>query len=105
MMRARFWVVVFVGFGFLAGPALAANTKDYSDCDQTDNDDLRIAACSRLIKSGDLSTRSLSIAYNKRGAAWVGKGDYDKAMSDYNLAIKTDLKLVGARENRGLLYK
>ena len=38
-------------------------------------------------------------AYTNRGNAWLGKGDYDKAISDYNNALTLDPKNVAAYDN------
>src|SRR4051812_29003810 len=42
-------------------------------------------------------------AYN-RGVSHFGKGDYDKAIADYNEAIRLDPKHALAYYNRGLSY-
>lgn len=42
--------------------------------------------------------------YYNRGVAWHEKGDYDKAISTYTIAIKINPRLVDAYVNRGLAY-
>ena len=39
------------------------------------------------------SIRSIALAYNNRGIAWRDKKEYDKAIADYNEAIRLDPKL------------
>src|SRR5580704_10109714 len=40
-------------------------------------------------------------AFYDRGYVWQAKGEYDKAIADYNEAIRLDPKLVRAFVNRG----
>src|SRR4051812_894505 len=50
--------------------------------------DLRINACTALIESGQLSTAALAVAYNNRGNAYASKGDDDRAIPNFDEAIK-----------------
>ena len=43
-------------------------------------------------------------AYNNRGIAYAEKGDYDRAIQDYDKAIKLNLDFAEAYFNRGLAY-
>jgi tetratricopeptide (TPR) repeat protein len=50
---------------------------------------------------------SLRIAYNNRGTVYLHRGDYDKAISDYNQALRINPGYVTAYnlyENRGTAY-
>ena len=44
-------------------------------------------------------------AYNNRGNAWGDEGDLDKAIADYNEAIKLDPKNAYAYNNRGVAWR
>ena len=44
------------------------------------------------------------LAYNNRGNAYGDKGDYDRAIADYNEAIRLDPKYASAYYNRGIAY-
>ena len=50
--------------------------------------DPRIDGCTALIDSGQGTTAALAIAYNNRGNAYATKGDYDRAIQDFDQSIK-----------------
>ena len=66
--------------------------------------DQRINGCSSIIQSGRETRRNLAIAYYSRGLAYYDKGDDDRAIADYNEAIRLDPKSAYAYSNRGLAY-
>ncbi|HKN32933.1 MAG TPA: tetratricopeptide repeat protein [Terriglobales bacterium] len=65
--------------------------------------DDRIAACTSAITSGRLSAASLAVAFRNRGNAWSAKGDKDRAIADYNEAIRLYPKSATAYRNRGIV--
>jgi hypothetical protein len=78
-MRTRSALAVAVALSLLAGQATAAvSDKDAKDCDQKADNDRRIAGCTRVLNSKDVSDRIRAIAHNKRGIAWSNKGDVDR---------------------------
>jgi tetratricopeptide (TPR) repeat protein len=52
--------------------------------------DVAIAACTRLIKSGKYSGRTLAAYYANRGFELKDKADYDHALEDFSQAIRID---------------
>jgi tetratricopeptide (TPR) repeat protein len=60
-----------------------------------------VAACSRLLNQNP----SDAIFHNNRGTAYWGKHDYDRAVLDYDQAIRLDPKLVVAYYGRGRAYE
>ncbi len=59
------------------------------DCTSTSSKpDQRIAACTRLIDSGQLSSQHFTTAFHQRGLARADKRDYGGAISDYNEALR-----------------
>jgi len=45
-----------------------------------------------------------SVAYINRGNAWQEKGDYNRAIADYSMAVMTEPNAADAYLNRGLAY-
>ncbi len=64
-----------------------------------------IAACSRRISSGELGGRDLAIAYRNRAWALESKGNNDRAISDYDEALRLDPKYAHALANRGTAWR
>jgi protein O-mannosyl-transferase len=51
-----------------------------------------------------LKNHKVALAYNFRGLAYAGRGQFNLALADYNLAIGLDKKFAEALSNRGILY-
>ena len=66
--------------------------------------DQRISGCSSLIQSGRVSGQNLAVVYHSRGLAYYDKGDDDRAIADYNEAIRLDPNFAYAYSSRGLAY-
>jgi tetratricopeptide (TPR) repeat protein len=60
--------------------------------------------CTRAIQSGEYRRTGLAWAYYNRGNAYRAKGDFDRAIADYNEAIRLDPKYATAYNNRGTAY-
>jgi tetratricopeptide (TPR) repeat protein len=48
----------------------------------------RINGCTAFIDSGQGTTAALATAHNNRGNAYITKGDYDRAIQDFDQSIK-----------------
>ena len=66
--------------------------------------DIRIIACTRNIKSGRFTGRNLAIAFANRGLAYKSKGQWDRAIADYDEAIRLNPDLAETFTNRGTAY-
>lgn len=88
-------------------PAIAAAQSD-PDADQcrtiTRNPDLAIQHCTRAIQSGRLAPGVLAQVYLSRGVDLTAKGEFDRAIADFDAAIKTDAKLTEAYYSRGIAW-
>ncbi len=76
----------------------------YSRCSNDGNPDMRITACSRLLKRRRMSHYNRSVTYNARGTAFSDKGDEKRAIKDYSQAIRLTPKDTAAYVNRGNSY-
>jgi tetratricopeptide (TPR) repeat protein len=91
----------------LAGaPALAQTPQERAWCEGEDavSVDQRIDGCSAVIKAARDRGDKLAEAFNNRGIAYRLKGEYDRAVQDYNQAIKLNAKSAAAFNNRGVAY-
>src|SRR5262245_18458118 len=77
--------------------------QDEETCTRSSDVTAVIAACTRLIESGQFTTRNLAIFHFDRGIAHKNKSDFDQALADYNEAIRLGLNYAHAYLNRGVL--
>jgi len=67
--------------------------------------DLIISACTAVIQSRRFTGPNLAITFHNRGKAYHDKGEIDRAMEDYNEAIRIDSNDAVAVNNRGTIYR
>ena len=91
--------------GFLAMLTFA-QTRDelWSRCRATEPD-LSIGGCTAIIQLEQETTNDLATAFYNRGNAYSTKGDNDRAMRDYDEAIRLNPKFSDAFYNRGRAYR
>ena len=77
--------------------------RDEEDCTRPSEPETVIAACTRLIESGQFTSRNLAIFHFDRGIAHKNKKDFERALSDYSEAIRLDPNYAHAYLNRGAL--
>jgi tetratricopeptide (TPR) repeat protein len=66
--------------------------------------DLAIDHCTAAIQSGELSDQDLAAAFHNRGLAYHHKKEYDRAIEDYDQAIRMGLTDADCFYRRGLAY-
>src|SRR5260221_354658 len=88
----------------LTGAALAqGRDENEARCKGVDPN-LIIGGCTALIQSNREATENLAVVFTNRGGAYVLKGQYDRAIQDYDQAIKLNPKFAKAFANRGGAY-
>src|SRR3954454_14064557 len=65
--------------------------------------EIQIDGCTSIINLGQHSTAA-AIAYNNRGDAYAKKGDYDRAIIDFDQSIKLNPTNAKPYNNRGVAY-
>ena len=102
----RLLALVFMLFA-LGEAAWAQWSEDAQKCAEhaQTNPDLALQYCSRAIQSGQLSTGNLAGTFYNRGNAYGRKGDYDRAIQDYDQAIRLNPNYANAFNNRGNAYR
>ena len=78
----------------------SARADDNRDCIDSKDHDLRIKGCSALLQRNPRDP----IAYYYRGIAYGLKGDFDRAISDYNKAIEFNPTYGAAYDNRARAF-
>ena len=111
MSRIATLIAVFAavaGSGLLLGlsPAHAQRSPNWLLCENKDGKplDQQITGCTAIIDSGREPRPTLAIAHNNRGIALFAKGDHDRALLDYNEAIRLLPNADYPYNNRGNLW-
>jgi len=106
--------VPILGISLLAaalGLAVAARAEGGADeqrqCAATGGVTLeqKLSACTAVISAGAEGPHDLAVAYNHRGDAYLNKRELDRAIADYDQAIRLDPKFVFPFNGRGLAYQ
>jgi tetratricopeptide (TPR) repeat protein len=99
-MRTFFscWVLLAAVVGSCGGAAAEEDVCAYG------SGDAAIADCTRAIQSGRFTGHALALKFSNRGVEWRLKGDYERAISDYDDAIRLDPKYADAWYNRCIAY-
>jgi tetratricopeptide (TPR) repeat protein len=67
--------------------------------------DTVIDGCTAVIQSGQEPREKLATAFDNRGVAYKLKGQYDRALQDYEQAIRLNPSNANAYNNRGVIYR
>ena len=86
---------------------VAQISKEWSQCSGREGPvaDVVISGCSAVIQAGQDSPKRLATAFNNRGVAYKVKGEYDRALEDYDRAILLNPSFANAYNNRGVIYR
>src|SRR5581483_12276407 len=87
-------------------PAISAMADDAASCrDQGRPPAEAIAACSRLIDSGQIKGDELAGVHMWRGWHATAAGQHDRAIADYTKALQLNARLAGAYSERGASFE
>ncbi|QWG12048.1 tetratricopeptide repeat protein [Bradyrhizobium sediminis] len=104
-MRSLIAAFIATALSTLASPGWAASQSDYDDCNQTKDQDRRIAGCTRVIDDRKEPAGNRAKAHYGRGIGWYVKGDFDRALADLSEAIRLDPKFTAAYNDRGIVFQ
>ncbi len=106
MRRAAilFRLILSAGLAVFISPIRAQTTEDLESCYRESDPDLGINYCTRAIDSGQLPASNLTIAFTNRGNAYNYKGEYDRAIQDFDQAIRLNPNYAYAFNGRGNAY-
>jgi tetratricopeptide (TPR) repeat protein len=89
----------------LVTPIWAASPKDTADCEQMTNPALKISACTRILQSGNPAKDAKVAAIHHRGVGYLLKQDFDRAILEFNEALKIDPATKRSLNSRGNAWK
>jgi tetratricopeptide (TPR) repeat protein len=67
--------------------------------------DTVLDGCTAIIQLGQEPREKLATAFDNRGVAYRRKGEYDRALQDYEQAIQLNPSKANAYNNRGIIYR
>jgi tetratricopeptide (TPR) repeat protein len=103
MSRVVKLILLFASLQMSAADLFAENAVPDAVTCLEGNGDERIAACNRLLGSMPAGS-DIAVAYKNRGSAYENRHDYDRAIGDYNKAIRMKPDYAAAYYARGLAY-
>jgi len=79
---------------------------DDEQCEQNvaSHPDAALPHCTALVESRQLSQDNHALAFILRGSAYRNMGDYNRAIQDFNAAIRIKPEIANAYNNRGIAY-
>ena len=101
-MRRRFWFFPLTISACFIG-ILEVRANDWPACEDS-TPDVSIAGCTKIIKAGKQSIRNIAGAHFFRGNSYLNKGDNERAIADYDKAIKLNSKNADFYSNRAVAH-
>jgi len=90
-----------IGLTLLATAALAQSREEYVEQCLHDDLEYAIGGCTALIESGLESDRNLSVSHFHRGLAYHRTQEHDRAIQDFDEAIRLRPRFLNAYFQRG----
>jgi len=104
MRSSAYWLFACLAVVALAGLPTVAAADDADTCVKQSGD-VAIAACSRAIASGKFRGEELAAIYVSRGVEYKNKRGLDRAIADFDQAIRLDPKNTDAYTVRGMAWE
>jgi lipoprotein NlpI len=100
----RLFAAILVLMFASGSPAWGQRSDDAQRCAKISDPDQRLPFCIAAIESGKLSAADLAVTLNNRGLAYQSQGDYERAIQDYDQAVRLNPSYADAFINRGGTY-
>ena len=104
MLRVILLSVALLGLGDTSSAQSNDGAKKCAAEAERNDFHLSIDYCTQAILSGELSDQELATVLKKRGLAYYNKKDYERAVQDYDHAIRLGLSDADLFYRRGLVY-
>jgi tetratricopeptide (TPR) repeat protein len=106
LVAAKPLALILTGVVWAGASASAQTAQERAWCEGEEavTIDQRIEGYSAVIKAGREKGEKLAEAFNTRGIGYRLKGEYDRAIQDYNQAIRINAKFATAYNNRAIAY-
>ena len=85
-------------------PARAQQVQDWHVCQEKEKTTLgnHVRSCTAIIRSDRSSSKDKAIAYNNRGNILRDRGELDRAIADFDAAVRLEPKSADTYINRGI---
>ena len=103
-MRIAAKLLAVAMLALAAAPAAAIAPKDTSDCEQMTNPGLKVTACSRILQSSPANDAKAA-AYHHRGVGLLLQQNFDRAIAEFNEALRIDPTYKRSYNSRGNAFK
>jgi tetratricopeptide (TPR) repeat protein len=104
LRRSLFAIALSAVAVIAAAPSHALDQRDFKNCDQSVDWDLKIAGCTKMLKVPRLPPEALAAIYAARGTGWAAKNDFARAIVDFDEALRLNPKNIAALNNRGAAW-
>src|SRR6266571_508117 len=104
LRSSAYWLFACLGVVALAGVPTVAAADDADTCAKQSGD-VAIAACSRAIASGKFRGEELAAIYVSRGVEYKNKRGLDRAIADFDQAIRLVPKNTDVYTVRGMAWE